>query len=63
MEACPKCGGVMVLRQNRNTGEEFWGCTAFPECRGTREKKEEEDYEGLTPSERARKNDQRRWKS
>lgn len=32
---CPKCGGPMVLRRNRTTGEPFWGCKQFPKCRGT----------------------------
>jgi hypothetical protein len=26
----------MVVRHNRATGEDFWGCSRFPECRGTR---------------------------
>jgi restriction system protein len=37
--ACPTCGEVMVLRRARtgtNAGQEFWGCSAFPGCRGTR---------------------------
>ncbi len=37
--ACPVCGGVMVLRAVRRgikTGSRFWGCAAYPECRGTR---------------------------
>ncbi|MDX8355308.1 nuclease-related domain-containing protein [Cognatiyoonia sp. IB215182] len=33
---CPKCGGEMVQRANRKTGDTFWGCTKFPKCRGTR---------------------------
>ena len=32
---CPKCGGVMRLRHGK-TGD-FWGCTNYPACRGTRE--------------------------
>lgn len=31
---CPKCGGEMRLRHGR-TGD-FWGCTGYPACRGTR---------------------------
>jgi four helix bundle suffix protein len=31
---CPKCGKPM--RRRRGTQGEFWGCTAFPDCRGTR---------------------------
>ena len=36
---CPLCGGSMVRRTARsgsNAGGQFWGCTRFPECRGTR---------------------------
>jgi restriction system protein len=36
--SCPKCGSVMVKRtakQGANTGKAFWGCTNFPQCRGT----------------------------
>lgn len=34
--ACPKCGKPMVERTNRTTGQKFWGCSAFPVCRGVR---------------------------
>lgn len=34
--SCPKCGGEMVKRVNRKTGQAFWGCMKFPTCRGTR---------------------------
>ena len=34
---CPKCGALMQLRQGRNGGGRFWGCTDFPRCRGTRD--------------------------
>ena len=33
---CPHCNTPMVRRNNRRTGEGFWGCPAFPVCRGTR---------------------------
>lgn len=33
---CPKCGKTMVERSNRKTGQKFWGCSAFPVCRGVR---------------------------
>ncbi|MDP2153869.1 MAG: restriction endonuclease [Methylotenera sp.] len=36
---CPLCGSAMVKRTARkgaNAGNEFWGCSAYPECRGTR---------------------------
>nr|WP_275261112.1 DUF2034 domain-containing protein [Nitrosococcus halophilus] len=36
---CPLCRKPMVLRKARkgsNAGKQFWGCTAFPGCRGAR---------------------------
>ena len=36
---CPTCIGSMILRTARkgaNRGENFWGCGAFPKCRGAR---------------------------
>lgn len=35
--ACPKCGGPMakrVAKQGENAGRSFWGCSAYPRCRG-----------------------------
>lgn len=32
---CPKCGSPSTLRSAKATGEKFWGCTSFPQCRGT----------------------------
>ena len=35
---CPLCGNKMVIRTAKkgvNAGKEFWGCSAFPKCRGT----------------------------
>jgi len=37
---CPACGKAMVLRtarQGKLSGSRFWGCSGFPECKGTRE--------------------------
>jgi restriction system protein len=37
--SCPTCGGAMVRRvakRGANAGTEFWGCTSYPQCRGTR---------------------------
>ncbi len=37
---CPKCAQAMVRRVARrgaNAGGEFWGCTGWPGCKGTRE--------------------------
>ncbi len=33
---CPRCGDPMIRRTNRSTGEQFWGCSDFPDCRGAR---------------------------
>jgi restriction system protein len=35
--ACPQCGKPMVLRTARagkNAGQLFWGCSAYPDCKG-----------------------------
>ena len=35
---CPLCGKPMTLRTARkgtHAGSQFWGCTGYPECRGT----------------------------
>jgi ribosomal protein L37AE/L43A len=35
---CPKCGSAMLLRTVKkgvNAGNQFWGCSQFPKCRGT----------------------------
>jgi restriction system protein len=37
---CPRCGKPMlrrVARQGANAGRAFWGCSAYPACRGTLE--------------------------
>ncbi len=37
-QVCPRCGCAMALRQVRkgvNAGNQFWGCSKFPKCRGT----------------------------
>jgi four helix bundle suffix protein len=36
--ACPKCGKPMrqrTARQGPHAGETFWGCSGYPECKGT----------------------------
>ena len=36
---CPKCGKPMVKRVAKkgvNSGKEFWSCSGYPDCRGTR---------------------------
>ena len=35
--ACPKCSGPMVRRtagRGGNSGQQFWGCTNYPQCKG-----------------------------
>lgn len=37
--ACPVCGKPMALRTARKgarAGSQFWGCSGYPECKGTR---------------------------
>lgn len=37
--ACPKCGKPMlkrIARKGINSGKEFWSCSGYPECSGTR---------------------------
>lgn len=37
---CPKCGEPMlkrIARSGANAGSQFWGCSAYPRCRGTRQ--------------------------
>jgi len=37
--ACPECGKPMRQRKAKSgphAGQPFWGCTAYPECKGTR---------------------------
>jgi len=38
--ACPRCGRAMqrqAARAGTHSGQPFWGCTAFPSCRGVRD--------------------------
>lgn len=35
---CPQCGGLMALRTakaGKAPGSQFWGCTKYPDCKGT----------------------------
>lgn len=69
---CPTCGGPMTSRKNRATGQRFWGCNAYPGCRGTlntdgeaprshRDDSDDAGGRGL-PSDRQRQNDRSRWR-
>ena len=38
-ENCPRCGSAMVrrtIKKGDKSGQEFWGCSTFPKCRGMR---------------------------
>lgn len=38
-QSCPLCGASMVrrtARRGRNAGGQFWGCSRYPRCKGTR---------------------------
>lgn len=62
---CPDCGGAMVSRANKTTGQRFWGCKDYPKCRGTRDTDGNSAAErrgDLAPSERQRDNDRQRWR-
>lgn len=37
VKVCPDCGKEMVLREAKrgpNKGQQFWGCSGYPECKG-----------------------------
>jgi four helix bundle suffix protein len=39
LPACPLCGKLMALRtarKGKHAGSQFWGCSAYPACKGTR---------------------------
>jgi four helix bundle suffix protein len=39
LPSCPLCGKPMALRtahKGARAGSQFWGCTGYPECKGTR---------------------------
>lgn len=43
-KTCPKCSSEMlkkVAKKGKNTGNEFWACSAFPKCRYSHEINEE----------------------
>jgi len=33
---CPKCKSKMIKRVNHTTKQEFWGCSNYPQCKGSR---------------------------
>lgn len=35
IEMCDECGSVMVIRENSESGEKFYGCGSYPQCSNT----------------------------
>lgn len=33
---CDQCGSVMVIRENSESGDQFYGCSSYPECKNTK---------------------------
>ncbi len=68
---CPICNGPMKSRANTTTGQRFWGCAAYPKCKGTRNTDGDapraydrmDDLDERSPSERLRENDRGRWRN
>lgn len=66
---CPECNGSMTPRTSARG--KFWGCKAYPRCKGTRNsdgevprRRSEDagcDVDERAPSDRLRENDRRRW--
>lgn len=63
VDECPECGALMVIRKNKTTGEQFFGCSRYPDCEGTRSARGNAPYRDTdkAPSERAASRDKRRW--
>jgi restriction system protein len=55
---CPLCGKLMILRTARQgvrAGSQFWGCSGFPECKGTREIDRSDQSDRSDPTDERRK--------
>jgi len=48
---CPDCGEELVLRMNKESGEKFYGCSAYPECNYVEEIHGDDDGFGERRSE------------
>lgn len=48
---CPECQGPMISRLNKKQNSRFWGCAAYPMCRGTR------DVEGKSKEDKQNEQD------
>ena len=34
---CSRCSSEMIIRNNRTTGEKFYGCSSYPRCKNTKQ--------------------------
>lgn len=50
---CPECSSKMVSRKRKSDGVRFWGCSRFPQCKGTR------DSDGNSRQDRAKARENR----
>lgn len=32
---CPLCNGKMIVKRNSKNGKNFWGCSSYPNCKGS----------------------------
>ena len=51
LPACPLCNKPMrqrTARQGTHAGQPFWGCTGYPDCRGTRPWSDQSDQGALS---------------
>lgn len=62
---CPDCGGEMVLRtarRGRNAGGQFWGCSQYPRCKGTRDATESTPEDSAVALRRSSKRRRVEWR-
>jgi restriction system protein len=58
--SCPQCNKPMRLRtakQGSNAGSQFWGCSGYPECKGTRKYQPGSDNNQAKPTDGADRTD------
>lgn len=57
---CPRCGKAMArrtVRRGRNAGSQFWGCTGYPDCKGTRPVERTDPSDRTDPTDRSNPSD------
>ena len=57
---CPKCSSPMRQRKRKSDGNFFWGCSRFPNCRGTRSGPNDQNHRNKSKSRSHWKNRQPR---